>query len=427
MELITTPETLYTLCQKARTSNYLALDTEFIQDKHYYPKLCLIQVATDDLVAAIDPLAFGIELWSEANREQGPVGQEKMQDFWNLLREPQITKVFHAARNDLEIFFRLMGEVPQPVFDSQVAAMVCGHGDTVSYLRLVQDICKKSIAKSSRLYHWDKRPIEMQKLAYALNDVTYLRDIYKSLKAKLIETGRESWIEEEMQRIVDPTPYTKPPQEAWKHISIKEIDKGNFERVKLLSAWREGQAQRVNLPRRYVMRDIDLLRLASLAEKNLQDESDIPNDISIAKHLKTNLLNYIRKEANTHATTGALDQSDSEKENIDFESYSESTKSNANTPQGIVPILELFRVLLSQRAHDNGVAHRLIATPDDLRQLAHFGENADSRLLIGWRADLFGRDALRLMKGEAALTIDTEQYRHGDQIVQRRVVALIDR
>lgn len=390
--LIATPRELEDFCAQARKSDFIAVDTEYLQDRHYYSRLCLIQVATEESAVAIDPLAFGLDGWPRFRPEDedstAVSPAPELEPFWAVLRDPKVTKVLHAGSNDLEIFYRMTGELPAPLFDTQIGAMACGYSEQISYQKLVEGVCKKQLSKSSRLYHWDKRPIETRQLLYALDDVIYLREIYVKLREEIEQSGRAAWLEEELSKMTDPSQYAKSPDQAWKHFRSKEVDEHNFGMVRELAAWRETMAQRKNLPRRYVLSDIDLLRLASRPPQKLLQEGAFPADINMSKQLKADLIQMLKKLP---------------PQGPKFEMPAAPPQQSLHAQTHV--LIDLLGMFLSLRAAEEGVAERLIASKDDLKQLALRGEAAETPVLEGWRAELFGRDALRLIAGKVALAV----------------------
>jgi ribonuclease D len=247
MTLLTTTAELQELCVALAREPFVAIDTEFMRDRTYFPKLCLIQLAGEERHVAVDPLASGLDL----------------KPLFGLLADPAVVKVFHAARQDIEIFYNLTGRVPAPLFDTQLAAMVCGYGEEVGYETLVAHLAKARIDKSSRFTDWERRPLSAQQLAYALADVTHLRVVYQKLKQRLEETGRSSWVAQELAGLSNPATYQQPPEEAWKRLKVRSRDPRFLAIVQALAAWRERTAQERDLPRNRVLRDDLLLEVAA--------------------------------------------------------------------------------------------------------------------------------------------------------------------
>ena len=247
MTLLSTTAEVAALCTELAREPYVAVDTEFMRDRTYWPKLCLVQLAGAKRHAAIDPLATGIDL----------------APLFALMADPQVLKVFHAARQDIEVFHRLTGEVPTPLFDTQLAAMVCGYGEEVGYETLVSQIAKGRVDKSSRFTDWSRRPLSAQQLAYALGDVIHLRVIYERLRRQLEQTGRSEWVAQELADLTDPATYRQPLGEAWKRIKVRSRDPRFLAVLRALATWREAEAQRRDLPRNRVIRDDLLLEVAA--------------------------------------------------------------------------------------------------------------------------------------------------------------------
>jgi len=247
MTLLTTTAELVELCAELAEEPFVALDTEFMRDRTYWPKLCLIQLAGERRHAAVDPLAAEIDL----------------QPLFALLADPAVLKVFHAARQDIEIFHHLTGQVPLPLFDTQLAAMVCGYGEEVGYETLVAQLTKARIDKSSRFTDWSRRPLSSEQLSYALADVIHLREVYQKLEQKLARTGRGEWVAQELAGLTSPATYRQEPEDAWKRIKLRSRDARFLAIVQALAAWRERAAQARDLPRNRVLRDDLLLEVAA--------------------------------------------------------------------------------------------------------------------------------------------------------------------
>ena len=260
--LITEQESLKAFCDQLRGEKFITIDTEFLREKTYYPKLCLIQISgADGKAAAIDPLIEGLDL----------------QPVYELLFNSDILKVFHAGRQDLEIFFNLTGKVVTPIFDTQIAAMVCGYGDSVGYESLVKNVTGQQVDKSSQFTDWSRRPLSDKQLSYALGDVTYLIDVYKSLAKQLDEKGRTSWVLEEEEILANPKTYEVDFDLCWKRIKIRTPKPKTLVVLRALAAWREQEAQRRNMPKNWVMRDETLADMAAQAPKDVKALQRIRN------------------------------------------------------------------------------------------------------------------------------------------------------
>jgi ribonuclease D len=378
MEPITTTEALAALCDRLRGADYVTVDTEFMREKTFWPKLCLVQVAGPEEAAIIDPLVEGLDL----------------APLFGLMADPGVLKVFHAARQDIEIFFHLSGKVPHPVFDTQVAAMVCGFGESVGYETLISKLAGARVDKSSRFTDWSQRPLTERQLQYALSDVTHLRPAYDRLRRKLDRTGRAHWLEEEMAVLTDPATYSVEPEEAWKRLKVR-TDKPRFLAIlREIAAWREREAQRKDLPRSRVLRDEALLEIAAHAPASVDDLARTRGlGRSVAEgRWGTELLGAVQRGLE-------LPAADCPK-----------VEPRVEPPPGIAPIVDLLRVLLKMRCEDQEVAPKLVANGGDLEAIAADDE-ADVPALKGWRRELFGEDALALKSGRLALAVDKKRVR----------------
>lgn len=378
MSLITTTEELAQFCQSVAGAEFVTVDTEFMREKTYWPQLCLVQVAGPDSAVAIDPLADGLDL--------APLIE--------LLANPGVLKVFHAARQDVEIFFHLSGKIPAPLFDTQVAAMVCGFGDSVSYETLVAKLANARIDKTSRFTDWSHRPLTERQLTYALSDVVHLRPAYEKLKKRLTSTGREHWLSEEMAVLTDPETYRLEPQESWRRLKVRS-DKPRFLAVlREVAAWREREAQKKDIPRSRVLRDEALVEIAAHAPANVDELARTRGfGRSMAEgRYGTELLAAVAR---------AKTVPDSDLPRV---------APRADLPQGIAPIVELLRVLLRMSCEDHDVASRLVANAADLELLAASDE-ADVPALKGWRREVFGNAALDLKHGRLGLAIGGRKVR----------------
>ncbi len=374
--LITTQSKLVSFCKQVESGEYITVDTEFIRDKTYYPRLCLVQIAGSDAAAAIDPLSKDIDL--------SPV--------FALLTKKTLVKVFHACRQDIEIFYQLANAIPFPVFDTQVAAAVCGHGDSVGYEMLVNKIVGKQIDKSSRFTDWSQRPLTDKQLAYALSDVTHLRVIYEELKSKIEEADRMSWIEEEHAFLTDPKLYDPDPQDSWKRLRYGNMRPKHLAILRELAAWREMEARKANIPRGRIIRDDVLVELASSAPKK---EADITRLRSLSGGLgksKTEaVLNIVEKALALPA------------------SEHPQTAKRRKPSENVVSAIAMLQLLLKVSADQHGIAASMIAGKSDLEAIA-LGHN-DTPALSGWRRDIFGKQAELLMQGKLKLSLDAKSKR----------------
>ena len=371
MSLITESAAVAAFCDRQKGAEFVTVDTEFMRERTYWPILCLVQVAGPEETVAIDALAEGIDL----------------SPLLALMSDPHTLKVFHAARQDLEIFFQLSGEVPHPVFDTQVAAMVCGFGDAVSYETLVKRLAGASLDKASRFTDWAHRPLTDRQIKYALDDVVHLRTVYDRLQHLLAENGRAGWFEEEMSDLVDPAIYRSNPTEAWRRFRIRGRAERRFLGVlRALAAWREQAAQQRDLPRGRIMRDEAVLEIAAHAPKTIEA---LARTRSLGKGVAEGKLG---REILDAVAQGLADPDPPP-----------AMPAKAEAPPGIGPLVELLRVLLKQRCEHFQVAQKLVASSDDLEAIAA-DDNAPVRALAGWRRDVFGNDALALKHGRLALT-----------------------
>lgn len=372
MSVITTNEALNALCDRLSKSDYVTVDTEFLRDKTYYSKLCLIQIADDNEYHAIDTLAGGLDL----------------APFYDLMTNENVVKVFHAAKQDIEIFVNQANVVPKPLFDSQIAAMVCGFGDSIGYEKLVMALCNKTLDKSTRFTDWSRRPLTQRQIDYALGDVTHLRTIYKKLKEKLEQSGREHWLSEEIGDMLNIDTYTIQPKDAWKRIKIRNSNRRFNAIVHRIAEWREEEAQRRNMPRNRIMRDEVLLELSAVRPTH------------------TNALTSIRGlGANFASSKSGKEVINAIKESLELPEDALPKISRRKPPsQNTDPIVELLKVLLKLVCKSENVAPKLLANVEDLEKIAE-NDDADVKALHGWRYDLFGKNAIALKNGEVALAI----------------------
>ena len=374
MQMITDTERLAKVCAEFADSPYITVDTEFMRERTYWSQLCLVQMArpgdSPEDAVMIDPLAKGIDL----------------APLYALMGEQSVVKVFHAARQDVEIFWHQGGVMPAPLFDTQVAAMVCGYGEQVGYETLVRKVAKDSVDKSSRFTDWSRRPLADKQLRYVLADVTHLRQIYERLTAQIEQSGRGHWVAEEMGVLTSPATYSVEPDDAWRRVKARSTSPKFLAIIQSLARWREITAQDRNVPRSRILKDDALLEIASAQPKSAE------------------ALNGLR-----------LVQREARKPEVSAEILSAVAQGLACPPdrmpklpppprrrEGSAAIAELLKVFLKARADEVGVAPRLIAPASDIEALA--GEDApDLNVLKGWRHEVFGSDALRIMKGELAL------------------------
>jgi len=376
MRTLLTTEELAEFCTRAARAPYVTVDTEFLREKTYYAKLCLVQLAIpgDDPENAVlvDPIA----------------GDLSLDPLYDLFRDPGVVKVFHAARQDLEIFYIEGGVIPAPLFDTQVAAMVCGFGEQAGYETLVKRIARASVDKTSRFTDWSRRPLSDAQKAYALADVTHLRTVYEHLATELARSGRTPWVQEEMALLADPETYITRPEEAWRRVRTRSNAPRFLAVVRELARFREAHAQAQNVPRSRVFKDEALLELASSRPQSHDDLG------------KARLL--LREARRGPVADGILAAVAAglacPKEELP------EPRSERPRGQGDAALADLLRVLLKAKAEASGVAQRLIASGADLDEIVAGGR--DLPAFRGWRNDAFGRDALRLCTGEIALSAD---------------------
>ena len=372
MELITTTAALNAFCASLTDAKYVTVDTEFMRERTYYSKLCLVQLGGPNDAVAIDPLADGINL----------------QSLFELMDNANILKVFHAARQDIEIFVNLTGRVPAPLFDTQVAAMVCGYGESISYEALARGLADAAIDKSSRFTDWSRRPLTDKQVAYALADVTHLRIVYEKLAKQISESNREEWVAEEMAILTDLHTYQVDPYELWKKLKLRNDKPRRRAILREITAWREKEAQQSNLPRGRILKDEQLLEIAHQAPKDSQELSSMRG---LSQGFSDGRLGASLLQAIDRGLSIPLDECPA----------GEARKKNAN---GSAAIVELLKVLLRQVSDEHGVAVKLIASAEDLERLAS-ESYPDIKPLKGWRRKLFGDVALAFKNGELALAI----------------------
>ena len=370
MSIITETASLAAFCEHAATHPYITVDTEFIREKTYWPKLCLVQVGITDDAVAIDALDAAVELTP----------------LFKLLANPNVLKVFHAARQDIEIFVHLAGEVPTPVFDTQIAAMVCGYGDSVGYERLVRDIAKKSINKALRFTDWSKRPLAKKQIDYALGDVTHLRQIYSQLSSQIESNGRTEWLSEEMDILTNSRTYLTDPQDVWKRLKTRSQKPEYLANIRALAAWREEVAKEQNIPRNRVLKDESITEIAAHlpeTQQELMELRAVKRD-RVGNERALDLIEILN-------TVRSMDKS----------LYPRPLDTGPDTSEN-GPSTDLLKVLLKHKCDTHKVAQKLIASSKDIEAIAA-DESADVPALRGWRRKIFGEDALRLKRGEIAL------------------------
>ncbi|TVR97854.1 MAG: ribonuclease D [Rhodospirillales bacterium] len=372
MTLITDNQALVDFCRRVAGTPAVTVDTEFMRERTFWPKLCLVQVAGLKEAAAIDPLA-GLDL----------------SPLFEILADPATVKVFHAARQDLEIFYQLMGKLPAPVFDTQVAAMVCGFGDQVGYETLVAKFAKVRLDKGSRFTDWSLRPLSRRQIDYALSDVIHLRKVYERLSAKLEASGREPWLLEEMAVLTDPATYALDPELAWKRLKTRGGNGRFLAELKELAAWREREAQARDVPRNRILRDEALVEIAHHTPTTAEA-------LARTRGLPRSFAESAAGAAVLAAVTRGLAVPEAELP---------EPEAKREVPRRVAATAELLKVLLKMRADEHDVAQRLVASAADVEAIAAFGEEAKVQALTGWRRQVFGDAALAVREGRLALAL----------------------
>ncbi|MBX9464786.1 MAG: ribonuclease D [Aquamicrobium sp.] len=371
MDLITRQDELEAAIDALGRSDFITIDTEFIRETTFWPELCLIQMAAPGITALVDPLAPGIDL----------------APFFRLMADESTIKVFHAARQDIEIIYHLGALIPHPVFDTQVAAMVCGFGDSVSYDQLVQKVTGTRLDKSSRFTDWRRRPLSDKQLEYALADVTWLIDVYHHLRDQLEREDRAHWLNEEMEVLTARETYDPHPDDAWKRLKMRVRKPQELAVVQAVAAWREREARERNVPRGRVLKDDAIFEIAQQG----------PRDTTALGRLRTTPKGWERSATAT-ALLGIVNAAlDLPKEELP------KLPKFVQQPEGTGAAAELLKVLLKLVAEQQGVAPKVLASSDDIEKIAAAGEEADVPAMQGWRREVFGERALSLVRGEIAL------------------------
>ena len=374
MELIKTNKELEEACKKLNKAKFITIDTEFIREKTYWSQLCLIQVCSGESEFIIDPLEEDIDL----------------KPFIKILNKKSILKVFHSGRQDIEIFFKISGKIPSPIFDTQIAAMVCGFGDSVGYEKLVDKLLRKKIDKSSRFSNWAKRPLTNKQLNYAIGDVTHLFEIYPILNDALKEKKRTRWLDEELKILTSENTYNTDPELAYKRLKIRGYDLKTRGVTFQLAKWREERAQNNNLPRGRVIRDDIIYELSSMKPKSINEIMGL-RSFSNGLRLKENVINEIQEQILIGLSL--------KEENLP------KLPEKRKLPHGTNSRVSLLKILLNSISEENEVAQKLIASTQDLEDLIA-DDSADIKTLKGWRYDLFGKKALDFKNGKVAITME---------------------
>ncbi|MBF0373283.1 MAG: ribonuclease D [Alphaproteobacteria bacterium] len=372
MTLITDSAELAALCTRLSTASFITVDTEFMREKTYWPQLCLVQVAGPDEAVAVDPLAEGMDL----------------APLFELLANPAVLKVFHAARQDIEIFHHLSGKIPAPLFDTQVAAMVCGFGDAVGYETLAAQLARARIDKSLRFTDWMQRPLTDRQLHYALSDVTHLRVAYEKLRRRLDRNGRLSWLDEEMAQLTDPVTYDGDPEDSWRRLKPRSSSPRFLAILRELAAWREREAREKDLPRQRLVRDEALMEIAASAPTTVDD---LARTRGMSRGTAEGRFGQAMLAAVTRAQALPEEQCPTPPERVDL-------------PRGMGPVVDLLKVLLKLKCDEHDVASKLVASSSDIDAIAADDE-APVPALHGWRRQVFGEDALRLKHGRIGLAL----------------------
>ncbi|CAH1676198.1 Ribonuclease D [Hyphomicrobiales bacterium] len=371
MHLITDTAELAAACERLAAHPFVTVDTEFLRETTYYPKLCLIQLASPDEAVLVDPLAPDLDL----------------APFFGLMVDESVVKVFHAARQDLEIVWLLGRVLPTPLFDTQVAAMVCGYGDSVGYEQLANDLAKARIDKSSRFTDWSRRPLTEAQLAYAVSDVTHLRQIYLALKADLDASGREAWVAEEMSVLTSPATYEVKPENAWQRLKGRVRKPRELPILMEVAAWREREAQTRDVPRQRVLKDDALMDIVQRGPRSVEALAELRS-----------VPNGFERSRNGAEVLAAIERAAA----IDPKTLPRLERERGRPTNGAV--LDLLKVLLKAVADAERVAPKIIASSDDLEAIAS-DELADVPALQGWRRGVFGEKALALKNGSLSLRI----------------------
>ncbi len=370
--LITSTNDLEEFCRAAESEDFVTIDTEFMRERTYWPKLCLVQLATSSDAVAIDPLVPDLDL----------------EPLRRLLNNGQVIKVFHAARQDVEIFVNMFNRVPAPLYDTQVAAMVCGFGESASYETLAGKLAGAVVDKSSRFTDWAHRPLTQRQIDYAIADVTHLRIVYQRLDEMIKKSGRAEWVQDEMAVVNAISTYQVDPQEVWKRLKLR-IDKPKLRTlVREVAAWRELEAQRIDVPRSRVMRDEALMEIVHHPPTNAEQLARIrglSNHFAESRQGEELLRVVARAQAMPNDDKGEI-------------------ATRRRMPSNILPVVELLKVVLKQVSDEHDIAPRLLASSDDIEAIA-CDDNADVPAMKGWRRQLFGDVAVRIKQGELALRV----------------------
>ena len=365
------------LCSKLNKSEFLSIDTEFIREKTYWPKLCLIQVFNGEEKIIIDPLAKDIDLKS----------------FFEILNNKEIVKIFHSGRQDIEIFYNLTKKIPQNIYDTQIAAMVCGFGDSIGYENLVSQLLGKKIDKTSRLTNWSNRPLSNKQINYAISDVTHLFEIYPIIRDKIISNKRENWLKEEIKILISKKTYELNPNDSWKRLKYRNLNKNSIGVLIELSKWREIKAQKKDVPRGNVIRDDAIYELCSAQPKNIEDLNNLRS---------FNRKGGLRKEFAEEILSAIEKGKSIKKEKLP------KIKPPKRLPMGISSKVSILKILLDNISEEYGVAQKLIANKNDLQELV-LNDKADIKTLKGWRYKVFGKKAIDFKNGKISIKMKNDK------------------
>ena len=365
------------LCSKLNKSEFLSIDTEFIREKTYWPKLCLIQVFNGEDKIIIDPLAKDIDLKS----------------FFEILKNKEIVKIFHSGRQDIEIFYNLTKKIPQNIYDTQIAAMVCGFGDSIGYENLVSQLLEKKIDKTSRLTNWSNRPLSKKQINYAISDVTHLFEIYPIIRDKIVSNKRENWLKEEIKILISKKTYELNPNDSWKRLKYRNLSKNSIGILIELSKWREIKAQEKDVPRGNIIRDDAIYELCSAQPKNIEDLNNLRS---------FNRKGGLRKEFAEEILLAIKKGKSIKKEKLP------KIKPAKRLPMGISSKVSILKILLDSISEEYGVAQKLIANKNDLQELV-LNDKADIKTLKGWRYKVFGKKAIDFKNGKISIKMKNDK------------------
>jgi len=377
MDLLRTAQELQDVVDRLSESAFVTVDTEFIRETTFWPELCLIQMAAPGVTALVDPLAPGMDL----------------KPFFDLMRNERVTKVFHAARQDIEIIYHLGGLIPAPIFDTQIAAMVCGFGDSISYDQLVARITGEKLDKTSRFTDWRHRPLSDRQLEYALADVTHLIPVYEHLVTRLDREDRGEWLKEEMDILTATETYDLHPDDAWKRLKMRARKPIELAVLQQIAAWREREAREKNVPRGRILKDDVLYEVAQQQ----------PRDVAALARLR-GIPNGWERSSNASGLLAAV--------NAAFAIPKEKLPKLPRPPvlpEGTPAAAELIKVLLKLVSEKEGVAAKMLASGDDIERLAAYREKAEVPALTGWRREVFGEQVLKLLNGEVGLRFENRR------------------